>query len=77
MKIVPITLREANTFVENFHRHNKPVQGGKFAIGAANEDGLFGVAIVGRPIARLMAEMLVAFCMDDAGVSGNRWAEKE
>ena len=31
--------------------HSKPTQGGKFAIGASF-DGLFGVAIVGRPIAR-------------------------
>jgi len=60
LMIVPITLREANEFVENFHRHNKAVQGGKFSIGATNEDGLFGVAIVGRPVARSMDDGFTA-----------------
>ena len=52
MIVVPITLREANEFVFNFHRHNKPVRGAKFSIGASDGDNLLGVAIVGRPIAR-------------------------
>ena len=51
---MPISLREANTFVLHFHRHNKPTQGGKFAIGCLYEDKMVGVAIVGRPVARLM-----------------------
>ena len=34
LEVTPVSLREANEFVENFHRHNKPTQGGKFAIGA-------------------------------------------
>ena len=46
-----MSIQEANEFVANFHRHSKPTQGGKFAIGASSH-GLFGVAIVGRPIAR-------------------------
>jgi hypothetical protein len=52
MEIVPITLREANDFVEQFHRHNGRTarNGGKFAIGASKEGQLFGVAIVGNPI---------------------------
>jgi hypothetical protein len=52
MEIVPITLREANDFVEQFHRHNGRTarNGGKFAIGASDEGELFGVAIVGNPI---------------------------
>jgi hypothetical protein len=52
MKIVPMSIREANDFVANFHRHNKPVQGAKFAIGASDGEQLVGVAIVGRPISR-------------------------
>ncbi len=51
--VVPITLREANEFVLNFHRHNKPVQGAKFCIGASDGETLLGVAIVGRPVSRL------------------------
>lgn len=47
---VPVKLREANSFVDNFHRHNKPVQGARFAIGAEWDSLLVGVAIVGRAI---------------------------
>ena len=52
MKIypVPLNLREANDFVDQYHRHNKRTQGGKFAIGATVGDGLLGVAIVGWPL---------------------------
>jgi hypothetical protein len=50
--VVPMNLRESNEFVENFHRHNKPVQGAKFSIGASDGENLLGVAIVGRPVAR-------------------------
>lgn len=52
VSIVPCTLREAGTFVANFHRHNKPPQGGLFAVGASDGAEMVGVAIVGRPIAR-------------------------
>ena len=54
LMVTPISLREANEFVENFHRHNKPTQGGKFAIGACFGGELVGVAIVGRPVARML-----------------------
>jgi hypothetical protein len=52
LELVPITLREANDFVENFHRHNGRTarDGGKFAIGCGSDDGLAGVAIVGNPL---------------------------
>lgn len=68
---VPISLREAREFVGNFHRHNKPPQGGKFAIGASYDDCLVGVAIVGNPVARRMmdgftAEVVRVCVQDDA-----------
>lgn len=49
---VPITLREANDVVANYHRHNGRTarNGGKFAIGAAVDEGMVGVAIVGNPL---------------------------
>lgn len=49
---VPVTLREANDFVVSFHRHNGRTarNGGKFAIGCSDGEGLIGVAIVGNPI---------------------------
>ena len=53
LKIVPIELREANEFIEKYHRHHKSVVGHKFSIGAATWTGLLvGVVIVGRPVAR-------------------------
>lgn len=52
MKIVPITLKTANAFVFNYHRHHKPSVGHKFSIGLNDDDKLIGVAILGRPVAR-------------------------
>jgi hypothetical protein len=55
-RIVPLTLREANDFVEAHHRHSARTSndGGKFAIGLEWDGELVGVAIVGRPVARLL-----------------------
>lgn len=52
MITIPITLKEANDFVESFHRHNKRTSrnSGKFAIGVSTGDELVGVAIVGNPL---------------------------
>lgn len=50
LSAVPVTIREANAFVANYHRHNKPVQGARWAIGARWDGQLVGVAIVGRPV---------------------------
>jgi hypothetical protein len=52
MNIVPITLKAANQFVSQYHRHHKPTVGHKFSIGLSHEDNLIGVAIMGRPVAR-------------------------
>ena len=51
---VPLTLKQANEFVEKYHRHNKKVTGHKFSIGLKVNAELIGVAIAGRPIARLL-----------------------
>lgn len=58
MKIVPLTLREANDFVDKHHRHSARTSndGGKYAIGLLHAGELVGVAIVGRPVARLLQE---------------------
>ena len=60
MKVVPITIREANQVVGNHHRHNAPTHGGKFAIGAEHNGKLVGAAIIGRPVARLLDKALQA-----------------
>jgi len=54
--IIPCTLTEAAEFVRNFHRHNKPPQGGLFACGASDGAQLVGVGIVGRPVSRHMQD---------------------
>lgn len=53
LEIVPVTLAEANAFVEKHHRHHKPVVGHKFCL-AVSDGEIRGVAIVGRPVARML-----------------------
>lgn len=52
MRVVPMTLAEANEFVNAHHRHHGRVQGHKFSIGLDAGGCISGVAIVGRPVAR-------------------------
>lgn len=47
------SLADANAFVKVHHRHHKPVIGHLFSLGAVLGDELVGVAIVGRPVARM------------------------
>jgi len=57
-KIVPITLKIANQFVNNFHRHHNATTGCKFAIGLKKSEDLIGVAICGRPVSRYLDDGL-------------------
>jgi hypothetical protein len=52
LELMPMHLSQANSFVAELHRHNKPMPGAKFAIGASLDGKVVGVAIVGRPVAR-------------------------
>ena len=54
LELVPITLKEANFFVQQYHRHHKPVTGHKFSIAASDGEKIVGVAIVGRPVSRYL-----------------------
>lgn len=56
--IRPIELRDANAFVLAHHRHHKPVQGHRWSLAAYDGERLCGVAIVGRPVARLAGSPL-------------------
>jgi hypothetical protein len=50
----PVSLKQANEFISAYHRHNKPVAGHKFSIGLFDDENkLVGVAICGRPVARM------------------------
>jgi hypothetical protein len=53
LRHVRIELGEANAFVAEHHRHHKPVIGHIFSLGAEHEGRIVGVAIIGRPVARL------------------------
>lgn len=53
LEIVRIDLAEANAFVAEHHRHHQPVVGHIFSIGAAKDSAIVGIAIVGRPVARM------------------------
>jgi hypothetical protein len=61
IRIVPITLAEANATVREWHSHHKPVVGHKFSIGATLNGALAGVVIVSRPVAPALAD---AFTME-------------
>lgn len=53
MRIIPLTLKQANALVLSLHRHHKPVVGHRFSIGVEDDSGaLCGAAIVGRPTGR-------------------------
>ena len=55
LSIKPISLKEANVFVQQYHRHHKPTTGHKFSISCVDDGGkLCGVAICGRPVSRYL-----------------------
>lgn len=56
-KVIPITLKQANSFVTANHRHHSSVAGCKFALGLTNGE-LIGVAICGRPVSRFLDDGL-------------------
>jgi hypothetical protein len=58
--IYPITLKQANQFVIDHHRHHKPVVGHKWSIGLMHQAQIVGVAIVGRPVSRHADDNLTA-----------------
>jgi hypothetical protein len=59
LEIIHIELAEANAFVEKHHRHHKPVTGHRFSFGVlSRRRELVGVAIIGRPVARLQDDGL-------------------
>ena len=54
LEIVPIDFAEANAFVTQYHRHHKPMPGAKFSIAVSNGEKIVGVAMIGRPVARML-----------------------
>ncbi len=54
LEIIPLTFKEACFFIDRFHRHHRPPIGCLFAIGCSCGPDVVGVAVVGRPVARLL-----------------------
>lgn len=48
-----VPFHKASAFIEEHHRHHKPPQGGIVCLGLFESDDLVGVAVLGRPVARL------------------------
>lgn len=54
LRVVPVDLATAREFVAAHHRHHEPPIGHKFSVGVAEGDLLVGVAIIGRPVSRVI-----------------------
>ena len=54
LHIVPVDLATAREFVAAHHRHHGPPIGHKFSVGVARGETLVGVAIIGRPVSRVI-----------------------
>jgi hypothetical protein len=60
MRIVPLTLKQANALVGQWHRHHKMAVGHRWSIGVEVDGVLVGAVIVGRPVARMTPQYSVA-----------------
>jgi len=59
IRIVPISFADAKAFVAEHHRHHAPPRGHKFSVAVADEIGdVRGVAMIGRPVARMLDDGL-------------------
>lgn len=61
LRVIPLTLAEANAAIESLHRHHARVVGHRFSIGVVDGDNhLRGACVVGRPVARMTNQATVA-----------------
>ncbi len=60
LSLQPITLREANAFVERHHRHHRPARGCIACVAVSESDVVRGVAIIGRPVSRVLDDAWTA-----------------
>jgi hypothetical protein len=60
LRVKPLTLKQANAAVGEWHRHHKLAVGHRWSIGVYAGDELVGAAIVGRPVARLTPQYSIA-----------------
>jgi len=57
-EVVPLTRKESQEFVRQYHRHHKPHVADVTRIGMAVGGVLVGVAVLGRPVARMLCDGL-------------------
>lgn len=59
LRVIPITLADAKAFVAAHHRHHRPPVGHILSVAVADEtDTVRGVAVAGRPVARMLDDGL-------------------
>ena len=68
LEVRPISLKNANAYIEQNHRHHLRVQGHIFSIAAYLDNELVGVAIVGRPVSRYLDD---GFCLEVTRLCSN------
>lgn len=56
MTVAPIFQRQAFKFIETWHRHHQKPVGSIFQIAAVEGTSIVGVAVVGRPVARMIQD---------------------
>ncbi len=74
----PITIKGANEFVKEFHRHHRPTSrnSGKFAVSAVDtlNNEIVGVAIVGNPVSATLMDgvtlEITRLCIKDNSPKG-------
>ena len=55
LRIIPCSIERANSLVSQWHRHHKSVSQARFALAVVDHvQQVRGVAIVGRPVARIL-----------------------
>jgi hypothetical protein len=54
LQLQPITFEEACEFIARHHRHHLPPVGWRFGVAANDGERVVGVAILGRPVSRMI-----------------------
>lgn len=54
MIAIPIELKDAQAYINQYHRHHQAAHRDKFRIAAMQDDEIVGVVQVGRPVSRVL-----------------------
>lgn len=60
LQLLPLTLKQANACVGEWHRHHKLAVGHRWSVGVTVAGRLVGAATVGRPVARMSPQYSLA-----------------